>query len=210
VNAAVEGCLEAGAREIVVVDGHGHGAIDLQLLHPAARCLMGRPLGYPFGIDTSFDAALIIGQHAKAGTPNGHLCHTGTTAVKDLTINGLSLGEMGLNFLFAAYFGVPTVMVSGDEAACAEARDLVPEIETAAVKQGLNQGAAIHLSPERARAVIRHHAFVGLRRLGEIRPFWIEPPYEMVIRWHAEPGGQETVRINRGDDLLEVLSMPWR
>ncbi|MEM2961101.1 MAG: M55 family metallopeptidase, partial [Candidatus Bathyarchaeia archaeon] len=92
-NAAIEGLLEAGAREILVVDGHGHGAINQLLLHPSAKLLAGRPLNYPFGIDKSFSAALIIGQHAKSNTDGGHLSHTGSTEVEDLTINGVSLGE---------------------------------------------------------------------------------------------------------------------
>jgi len=58
VNAAIEGALEGGATEFLVVDGHGQGAINPLLLHPAARLLTGRPLGYPFGIDESFTARL--------------------------------------------------------------------------------------------------------------------------------------------------------
>ena len=117
-NAAIEGVLEAGATEILVVDGHGPGAINPTLLHPEARLLAGRPLGYPSGCDNSFDAALMVGQHAKSNTDGGHLCHTGSFAVEDLSINGVSVGEAGCNMLLAAYYNVPMVMLSGDEAAC--------------------------------------------------------------------------------------------
>jgi len=111
-NAAIEGLLEAGADDFLVVDGHGHGGINPLLLHPSAKLLAGRPLGYPFGYDRSFDAAIIIGQHAKSNTDGGHLCHTGSFEVEDLSINGLSLGELGCNMLVAAYFDVLTIMVS--------------------------------------------------------------------------------------------------
>jgi D-amino peptidase len=226
VNAAIEGALEAGATEFLVVDGHGYGSIDQRLLHPKAELLAGRPIGYPFGCDASFDAAFSIGQHAKSNADGGHLSHTGAMAVEDLVINGKSVGEIGCNFLFAAYFGVPTVFLSGDEAACEEAQDLVPNIEVAAVKRGMKRGsasgltaeqnlrfngAAIHLSPIAARALIKERARRAVERIGEIKPFWIEPPYELVSILRPDvPGGPMKRAVNRSNDLLELLQMPRR
>jgi len=205
VSAAVQGCLDAGADEVLVVDGHGAGAIDPELLHPAAQVLMGRPLDYPFGCDESFDCALIIGQHAKAGTLDGHLWHTGSIDVADLTINDISLGELGKNMLFCAYYDVPVVTVTGDEACCREARELVPNIETAAVKRGTNRGAAIHLHPTKAQELIREASQRGVERRDEIGKFWIDPPYVKRVEWVAEPGFPPRVHIAEGEDLIEVL-----
>ena len=98
VNAAVEGALAAGATDILVTDGHGHGAITPMLLHPEARLLKGRPRPYGAGLDESFDAAISIGQHAKSNAIGGHLAHSGSFAVEDLTINGVSVGETGSSF----------------------------------------------------------------------------------------------------------------
>jgi len=224
VNAAIEGALEAGATEILVADGHGYGGINPALLHPEARLLAGRPIDYPFGCNDSFDAAMIIGQHAKSNTDGGHLSHTGWFDQEDLTINGISLGEMGENFLFVAYFGVPTVMVSGDHAAMEEAKVLVPEIETAAVKEGwkrgpatgltgdenrLFNGAAVHLHPTKARSLIKEKAQRGVKRCKEIQPFWIEPPYELVSTLRPAAKGQPNriARVN-SNDLLELLRLP--
>ncbi|RLI41520.1 peptidase M55 [Candidatus Bathyarchaeota archaeon] len=225
-NAAIEGLIEAGADDFLVVDGHGYGAIDPLLLHPSAKLLAGRPLEYPFGCDETFDVAVIIGQHAKSNTNGGHLCHTGSFEVEDLTINGISLGELGCNMLFAAYFGVPTVMVSGDKAACDEALSLVPNIEVAAVKEGMKRGsasgltgeenklfngAAIHLHHEKACELIREKAKRGLKRLSEIKPFWIEPPYELIVKLRPKERGKP-MRIAkvRSNDLLELLRAPRR
>ena len=222
-NAAIEACLEAGATEILVVDGHGHEAIDPVLLHPEAKLLAGRPIGYPFGCDDSFDAALSIGQHAKSNTDGGHLAHTGSFNVEDLTINGVSVGEMGCNFLFASYFGVPTIFLSGDQAAADEAKALVPNIETAAVKAGLRRGAAaglsgdenrlyngaaIHLHPTKARQLIKEGTRRALAKRSEIKPFWLEPPYELVSV--ARPDGDIPSKTARAtaDDLLELLTKP--
>ncbi|MGQ9730891.1 MAG: M55 family metallopeptidase [Candidatus Zipacnadales bacterium] len=222
-NAAIEGALAAGATEILVVDGHGHGAINPSELHPAARLFAGRPMNYPFMCDESFNAAMVIGQHAKSNTDGGHLSHTGSFLIEDLTINGISVGELGCNMLFCAYFGVPTIFVSGDLACCREAQMLVPEIETAAVKEGLKRGpatgltgeqnklhngAAVHMHPQRAQELIRNKAEIGLRRVAEIRRFWIEPPYELIsILRPTDTEPPKTARCE-ANDLLELLQMP--
>lgn len=223
VNAAIEGALAAGATYILVVDGHGYGAINQVELHPAAELYAGRPMEYPFLCDKTFDAAMVVGQHAKSNTDGGHLSHTGSFAIEELTINGVSVGELGCNMLFCSCFGVPTVMVSGDLACCEEARALVPEIETAAVKRGvkrgpatgltaeqnkLHNGAAVHLHPERARALIRAKAQAGLQRVKEIGLFNVDPPYELVsILRRTEQEPQKTARCS-ANDLLELLAMP--
>jgi D-amino peptidase len=223
VSAAVEGALIAGATEVLVVDGHGCGAMDPLHLHPAAKLYAGRPMGYPFHCDDTFDAAMVVGQHARSNTDGGHLSHTGWFNCEEMTINGVSVGELGCNMLFAAYSGVPTVMVAGDLACCEEAKALVPGIETAAVKEGdergpatgltseqnkLHNGAAVHLHPAKARELIRGASERGLRRLREIPRFWLEPPYEFVSttrRSDEEPGKRA---VAHSDDLLELLSMP--
>jgi D-amino peptidase len=221
-NAAIEGALDAGATEFLVVDGHGHGAIDAQRLHPAARLLTGRPMGYPFGCDQSFDAAFVVGQHAKANTDGGHLCHTGSFSVEDQLLNGRSLGELGLNLLFVASYGVPTVLVTGDLDCAHEAEALVPQIETVAVKEGWRRGApagltadearrhngaAVHLHPEAARQRIREGARRALERRPEIPRFWIKPPYELIRHFRRrDDGSTPPSTIQRGDDLLKVLT----
>lgn len=223
-NAAIEGLLEAGATEILVVDGHGWGAINPWLLHPAAKLLAGRPMGYPFSCDRSFDAAIIVGQHAKSNADGGHLSHTGAFEIEDLTINGLSVGEMACNMLFCAYFGVPTVMLSGDVAGCEEAKSLVSNIEVAAVKEGWKRGsasgltgdqnkffngAATHLHPTKARSLIKEAARKGLERRDEVKPFWLEPPYELISILRPKESGQPSTKaVNRSNDILELLKLP--
>ena len=223
VNAAIEGALEAGATEIVVTDGHGHGAITPMLLHPAAKILTGRPRPIGAVLDASFDVAISIGQHAKSNAPGGHLAHSGSFTVEELTINGVSIGESGRSFISAAYFGVPYVFLSGDLAATAEAQALAPGIETAVVKEGLDRGsatglgmdenrafngAAIHLHPTKARQLIYEGVKRGIARRDEIGRFWLEPPYTLVHTQRPEngvPGGEARVT---GDDILKVFRTP--
>jgi D-amino peptidase len=220
-NAAIEAALEAGAEDILVVDGHGHGAINPLMLHPRARLLAGRPIGYPFGCDASFDAAMMIGQHAKSNTDGGHLSHTGSFGVEDLAINGRSIGEMGCNMLFAGHFGVPTVFVSGDAAASEEARALVPDIGTAAVKEGVRRGpatgltaeenkrhngAAIHLHPDQARALIQDGVREALSRRHEIEPFRLAPPCELISVLRKSAEAPQRKAVVRADDVLQLLT----
>lgn len=225
INAAIEAALEVGVTEVVVTDGHGHGAITLELLHPAARLLKGRPRPMGAGLDASFDFAISIGQHAKSNAPGGHLAHSGSFGVEDLTINGVSIGEIGRNFLNAAYHGVPYVFLSGDLAAAQEAEALAPGIDTAVVKEGLDRGsatglgmdanrafngAAVHLHPTKARELIYAGVKRAIERRNDIGRFWLEPPYTLVHTSRPEegvPGKQARVT---GNDLKNVFATPLK
>ena len=127
---------------------------------------------------------------------------------------------MGCNFLFASYFGVPSIFLSGDQAAADEAKALVPNIETAAVKAGLQRGpaaglsgdenrqfngAAIHLHPTKARQLIKEGVRRALAKRSEIKPFWLEPPYELISVSRPENGAPARTARAAADDLLELL-----
>src|SRR5262249_53319110 len=128
-NAAIDGAREAGATEIVVNDSHGSMRnLLIEELHAPAELISSniKPMGMMQGIDSSFDAVIFVGYHAKAGSAVGVLAHTGSGAIADLRINGRSVGEAGMNILAAGVLGVPVVMITGDQEALAQARELVP------------------------------------------------------------------------------------
>ena len=219
VNAAVDGLLEGGATEILVCDGHGHGGLNASLIHPEARILTGKPLS-DYCLDDSFDAAIMIGQHAMANTDGGHLAHSGTFFRDAWILNDVVIGEIGLFMIRAAYYGVPLVMLSGDVAACEEARRLVPSIETVAVIEGVKRGStegmstdqaldhnvsAIHLSPERARRLIQEGASRCLSQVDSMERFWVDPPYEMVRVVRPDDQGQVVRAVNRSDDYIDLI-----
>lgn len=183
-NAAIEGFIAAGAKRITVCDGHGWGGINPRLLHPRAELLAGsfRHIRYPFGLSAEDDVMGWVGQHAMAGTPFGHLTHTGSFEILECTLNGQPVGEIGQMAYVAAELGVRSIFLSGDRAGCAEAATLVPGIETVSVKEGLYASsgtdltpeeaegaftAARHLSPPTSRERIREGAERSLRRAGE-------------------------------------------
>lgn len=145
VNAAIRGALLAGAGEIVVNDAHGSMRNLLpEDLHPAARLISHsfKRYGMMEGLDDSFDAVFFIGYHAQADSPRGLFAHTGSGVVRDLRINGRSVGEGGMNALLAAYYGVPVALVTGDDVAVAQVREVAPGARGVVVKRALNPRAA--------------------------------------------------------------------
>ncbi len=218
VNALIDGVLEGGATEVVVLDGHGSGGIDIEHMHPEAMVLLGRPIAAPWGLDEgAYGAVLLYGHHAMAGTPDGVLCHSWSSrAIASCRLNGDLIGEVGFNIALAGEFDIPTVFVSGDRAAVEEATRYVPEIEGVVVKQGLSRTSAVTLAPAKARDLIRAGAERAVRRLAEVPPYKVAPPYTFVTEYMdaasaeskgSQPGAERTdthtVRIT-GNTLVEI------
>jgi len=224
VNAAIDGAFGAGADEILVVDGHGAGGVNVEELDDRARLLSGRPIPLPWGLDGAFDAAFIVGQHAMAGTERAHLSHTEShTSIQNVWMNGRKIGELGIVAAVAGHFNVPTVFVTGDRAACTEAKSIIPQVEAAVVKEGIGHGAAISMTPNEARRLIREGAGSALAKIGAIKPYKIQPPVELKIEFteaykgsaedlamkpHVERVDTRIVRTE-GTDVFEVLRRWW-
>lgn len=186
VNAAVEGALEAGASEILVNDSHGTMRnLIPELLHSEAEFIIGAPkmLAMMEGIDENFDAAILLGHHARMGQP-GILNHSFSgKVVSNININGVDYGEIGINAAIAGTFNVPTVLVTGCQHAAAEVEQLIPEIETATVKQTVNRITARNLTPEKSQALIKEKVIKALQKRDEIKPFKIEGPYTVELTY---------------------------
>tara|TARA_B100001123_G_scaffold432245_1_gene554977 strand:- start:12867 stop:13685 length:819 start_codon:yes stop_codon:yes gene_type:complete len=185
-NAAVEGAFQGGAQEVVINDSHGTQRNLLpELLDQRATVITGSPKPQTMmaGLDKSFDAALCIGYHARAGS-EGILDHTiSGRVVQEILVNGSPQGELGLNAGIAAHYGVPIVMVSGDTTCCEQAKDLIPKIECAVVKEPLTRYAAKNLSPLSARDLILEKARLGVERLSEIEPAKFSSPFTLTLKF---------------------------
>jgi D-amino peptidase len=220
-NAAIEGALAAGATDIVVRDSHG-SALNLlpEMLNRNSKLLRdwsGGPMVMMEGIDESFDAAVYVGYHARAGTPNGVLDHTSSGDVIDVSINGIQMPETGYNALMAGHYGVPVVFVAGDKAVCDQAEELLGNVETVAVKEGIG-AAALNLHPEVAREQIRQGVERALRNLDDYQPYTLRAPYTLVLTLKTEqniyrgslyPGAKRTGDWELtyvGDDVLEIMN----
>lgn len=174
VNAAIRGARRAGANRIVVKDSHGNSKnLLIEDLEPGVELISGhgsRTDGMMVGIDASFGCAMLVGYHGMAGTLGGIMEHTITGGVHRLWVNGAETGEMGLSAGVAGSYGVPLVMVSSDDAGCAEAATLVPGVETASVKEGYGRYMGRLLHPSVTGPLIENAAERAVLRAGTITP----------------------------------------
>ncbi|MCC7129777.1 MAG: hypothetical protein B6D39_06020 [Anaerolineae bacterium UTCFX2] len=194
VNAAIRGAYAGGASELLVTDGHGAGRnILIEELDERARLNSGTPAPYSMvqGIDSGVNAVMFIGYHARVGTPHAILEHTWSeTSVANLFLQGEPCGEIGLNAALCDFFNVPVILISGDQAACSEAAELIPGIETAVVKRASGRMAAELLTPALAHEKIAEKAAAAVRKLtsgAAPQPHRLAPPIHMEIEFvHSE------------------------
>ncbi|MGI8643643.1 MAG: M55 family metallopeptidase [Thermomicrobiales bacterium] len=176
VNAAIAGALDAGAEEVIVNDSHdGMRNLLPDELHPACRFISGsdKPLGMMQGIELEgIGAFFYTGYHAKAGTPGGPLAHTWTGWLNDVRFDGVSTGEFGINAAVAGHFGVPVVLVTGDDKAVAQTQVMLGEqVVGVPVKEGYSTFAALHLHPVTALERITDGAAKSLHSAESARPW---------------------------------------
>ena len=185
VNTAIAAARAAGATEFVVSDSHGNGENllmdrlpqDIQLVRSWPR-----PLGMMEGIDETFDAVILIGYHASTTNPRGVRAHTMSSAnLTALKLNGTDMPEAGLSAAIAGMYGVPVIMLSGDDAIVEEATNLLGDIEGAVVKWSLGFHSARTLMPEAAYAVIHAKVAAAFARLDDFRPYRIDGPITLDI-----------------------------
>ncbi len=140
VIAACEGAFLAGATEITIKDSHATGTnIDISKLPENVKLIRGWS-GHPYsmveGIDSSYDAAMFIGYHSAAGQAGNPLSHTMTSQPLYIKLNNMYASEFLIYSYAAAYEGVPTVFLSGDQMLCEYSKALHPKLMTVAVKDG--------------------------------------------------------------------------
>lgn len=160
VNAAVEGAIEGGAKQVVVCDSHSHQFNLLpDRLHKKALLVTGncKPVSSMLeGLDRSFNSIFFIGYHARVGSSKAVLSHTYfSKEVQNVRINGMEAGELGINAALAGYYGIPAGLVTGDNAVCEEAKAILDKVETVPVKESVGRYSAICVHPEVARERIR-------------------------------------------------------
>ncbi|MFQ5678772.1 MAG: M55 family metallopeptidase [Gemmatimonadota bacterium] len=218
--AAIRAAREMGATEILVSDSHGNGQNLLIEEFPADVQVVRswpRPLMMMEGIDASFDAAILLGYHAGTTNADGVRAHTMSSArLADVRLNGRSMPEAGVSAAIAGHFGVPVVMISGDDAAVAEAREILGEIEGAVVKWNYSFHAARTLTPAAAYARIAEKVKAALGRLDDFEPFALPGPVTLEVTFKNYRPSQILAylpiveRIDAhsirfvGEDILEV------
>ena len=197
INAAVDGFFEAGATEVVVNDAHSNKRnLILADLDSRATAIIGthKEYGMMEGI-VECDAVAFLGYHTGAGR-QGVLAHTYTgQTIHDVKVNGEHANEGRMNCLLSAEFGIPVVLVTGDDLTCEESRSWAPHAERVAVKDCIDRYTARCFTPARTAAMIKTAAFRSLGSLESVPlpqgPFTYEVVFDaahQVIACTAIPG----------------------
>lgn len=212
VNAAVEGALKGGAREVVVWDGHdGSRTLSIDEIHPRAQLIQGRPTPADYYLgERQYDGIMFVGQHAMAGAP-GPLAHSQSSAtIERITLNGRPVGEIGQVAAIGGYFNLPVIMLSGDEAACRELLELQPKAETVAVKRLVGKASTLSVSHAEAKARIEAAARRAMDRLREFSPWKLEGPVELKFEYWPESPGVPSASLRREGKDVQPKTVTYR
>ena len=195
INAVAAGCFEGGASEVHVQDGHGApNNIVLDDLDPRVKLAQGNIEAWCW-LDRSFDATMLVGQHAKAGTLHAFLEHTQSSkTVFDFSVNGVSLGETGQWALIAGHHNVPVTFLSGDDAACQEAQELLPGITTVSVGKAIGRQRLAAYHPEHVHARMREKAAEAVRS-SAVKPYFLPGPYTVRLTLQRSDMADATCRL---------------
>ncbi|MFJ3924666.1 M55 family metallopeptidase [Streptomyces sp. NPDC090022] len=162
VNAAVLGFYDGGADEVLINEAHWTMRnLLLERLDERAQMITGRhkSLSMIEGVQHGdVDGIAFVGYHTGAGT-EGVLAHTYlANSITGVWVDGVRASEGLLNALVVAEYGVPVVLVTGDDLTCADAATYAPGARTVAVKDHVSRYAAVCRTPARTAAAIRSAA----------------------------------------------------
>ncbi len=192
VNAAIVAAKAAGATEILVADSHGNGQnLLIEKLPKDVKVIRSwpRPLGMMEGIDSSFDGVIFTGYHSSTDNMEGVRAHTFSSArLTSVKINGIVMTEGSWNAAIAGEFGVPVIMIAGDDAAVNEVKKLIGNVEGAVVKESISFHSAKSLHPEAAFDLIAEKTSNAMKNIKKYKPYRIKGPLTVSVSFkHYQP-----------------------
>ena len=213
IAAVVRGLRAADVTDIVILDGHGSQAFVPHLMEPGAKYITGKPRPGPLtDLDESFAGMIQLGAHAMNGTPDGVLCHTQSSRSENrYWYNGIESGELAQCAAVAGHHGVPTIMVTGDVAACREATKFFgPHCVTVAVKRGISRKAAELYPFDETRQALYEGAKRAVMAIQQCQPYKLSLPIQakkeyLVFDDPSKPGRQVT-KEGTIEDVLKLMN----
>ncbi|ALS76278.1 aminopeptidase [Planococcus rifietoensis] len=181
-NAIIHGAFDSGAEAFLVNDSHSKmNNLIAEDLHEEAELITGGVKAFSMveGLDDSYTGAFFAGYHARAGQ-KGVMSHAMIFGVRSMWIDDVEVGELGLNAYVAGYYGVPVLMVAGDDCACREAETLIPGVTTVAVKETLTRSAVKTLHPKKAQRLLREKTQEAIQHKDRVKP--LVPPEQPTLR----------------------------
>ncbi|RLQ94312.1 M55 family metallopeptidase [Falsibacillus albus] len=181
-NYVITSAFEQGCKEVVVNDSHSKmNNLLIEKLHPETQLITGdvKPFSMVQGLDDSYSGAVFVGYHARAAQ-KGVMSHSMIFGARNMYINDVAIGELGFNAYVAGYYGVPVIMVAGDDQAAAEAEALIPNVTTAIVKESISRSAAKSLTPVKAGQLLQQKTEEALKNKENVKP--LTPPDHPLLR----------------------------
>jgi D-amino peptidase len=184
VNAAVRGFIQGGATEVVVWDAHdGSQTLSTLTIEPDAKLIHGS-LGASMLLERGWAAVAFLGQHAHANRSPAVMAHSySSLGIQKMTMNGKEVGEIETRAALAGWYGVPVIFLSGDQAAADDLKAIVPDAETAVVKEAFGYYACMSLSAPVAQRLIGQKARESMAKIGKIQPYKIDGPVNLEIEY---------------------------
>ena len=183
INLCASACFEAGADRVIVRDGHGSGVnFSSSQLDSRIELVQGATPGKRFFGLEGASGLILLGYHAMAGTPGAILEHTySSKTIMNLYLNGRPVGEIGLDAAIAGEYGVPVILVSGDDKACREAEEWIPGVRTCCVKEGFGCNSGLLYRRDYTVKLLRETTLSAVRSVAEFKP--LKTDYPATVRW---------------------------
>lgn len=210
IAAVVRGLRAGGATEIIVNDGHGNQAFLPRLMEPGATYRTGTPRPSGGGLDETCAGLVMVGCHAMMGTADGVLCHTQSSRSENrYWYNGVETGEIGQSAIVASYYGVPPIMVTGDEAVCRETKKFFGEgCVTVAVKRGLAREAAELYPFAETRQALFEGAKRAMAELPNCKPYQVKLPVQAKKEWYTLDANQVKGQLmTKEGEILDLRNL---
>ncbi|OXS56761.1 D-amino peptidase [Bacillus sp. V-88] len=189
-NAVVTAAFDSGCKEVLVNDSHSQmNNLLIEKLHPETKLISGgvKPYSMVQGLDETFDGAFFVGYHARASM-KGVMSHSMIFGVRNMYINDVAVGELGFNAYVAGYYGVPVLLVAGDDQAVLEAEAFIPNVTTAVVKETISRSVAKSLTPEKSRQLLKKKTEEAIHNKKNVQP--LTPPEHPTLRIEFANYGQ--------------------
>ncbi|WP_026930390.1 M55 family metallopeptidase [Glycomyces tenuis] len=189
VNAAIAGLFDGGADAVLVNEAHWTMRnLLLERLDERASMLTGRhkELSMMEGVQHGdVDGVVFLGYHAGAGA-EGVLAHTYlANSITGVWLDDYPASEGYLNAKVADEFGVPVILVTGDDKTIRDSRWYAPGAVGVAVKDYVSRYAAVCRPPARTAADIRRAAEQAMALAGR-RDKAVNGPHRFEVEFDAE------------------------
>jgi D-amino peptidase len=210
INAAVREFIRGGAGEVIVWDGHdGSQTLSALTIDPGPKLAIG-DLGATMLLERKFSALVFIGQHARANRRGGIMAHSySSLGIQNMSMNGKPVGEIETRAALAGWFGTPVILLTGDQAAADDLRAIVPDAETAVVKEGLANYSCISLPAGASRALISQRASAAMQKIGRIKPYRLDGPVTFQVEYTSRHALGPNASLAAGSEVLDARTIRY-